>query len=100
MTLPGLANASKTVVDFGYDPSLNFQCSQRAEPCVAVSATCRQVDPYRFSATDSYDGVDCSGPCTIIVPAISGRVLYYRWKYRNLNGVVLAASPTGVSAVP
>jgi hypothetical protein len=45
-------------------------------------------------------GVDCSAGCTINIPAISGRVVYYRWRYRDGSGNVLGTSSTQVLAAP
>ena len=81
------------IVEFGYDES--FQCTSRQEVCVAAANN----DPY-FWAHESYSGVGCSSGCTVVVPAISSRVLYYRTVYRNAGGGVVATGDTQVVAVP
>lgn len=91
VTSSAVAGAVNTVVQFGYDAS-EFRCTQRRESCVAVSAAHDSSDPYKFAETEDYTGVDCTAGCTITVPAISDRVVYYRWVYRGADGSVLARS--------
>ncbi len=89
VTSPPVAGAVNTLVQFGYDAS-RFRCTQRRETCVAVSAAYDRTDPYKFAETESYTGLDCTMGCTITIPAISDRVVYYRWVYRGAGGAVLA----------
>ncbi len=42
----------------------------------------------------------CSGGCTISVPAISQRVLYYKVIYRSASNNVLSATTNQVLLVP
>jgi hypothetical protein len=51
-------------------------------------------------ASETYAGQPCSSGCTITIPAISGKVLYYRWKYRDAANNVLETSGVHVQAVP
>ncbi len=91
--------SDNAVVEFGYDTS--FRCTGRDETCVAVSASGAWPGsaPYYF-ASESYTGVACASGCTVAIPAIAERVLYYRVKYRDADGNVLATSGTNAVAVP
>lgn len=85
----GIDNA---IVRFGYDP--NFQCTSRAEGCVAAASNA----PY-FFASETFSGASCTTGCTIPVPALSSRMLYYQHVYRNGSAVV-STGPVQVQAVP
>lgn len=93
---PPVAGAVRAVVAFGYDPSMQFRCTQRREACVAVSAEYDPADPYKFADTDAYTGVDCRSGCSITIPAISDRVVYYRWIYGTEHGTVKSVGPVKV----
>lgn len=58
-------------VRFGYNTS--FECTGRRESCV----TDEKLEPFAFDSEAS-SAVACSGGCSIEVPAIPGRLLYYR----------------------
>ncbi|MGE5488333.1 MAG: ubiquitin-activating E1 FCCH domain-containing protein [bacterium] len=97
--LAGRPGATRTVLEFGYDPDLQWRCSQRAEACVVDSTTYDTAAPYKFATTDAVAGADCSNGCTLTIPAIADRILYYRWKYRDANGNVLATGPVRIAAI-
>jgi hypothetical protein len=86
-------------VEFGYDP--NFRCAGRAETCVSVSSAGDWAGkvPYYF-AGETYTEVPCSSSCTIAIPALPQRMLYYRAKYRDASGAVTGVSASSVVAVP
>jgi hypothetical protein len=90
---PGLG-ADNAVVEFGYTPE--FQCTSRAEACVKDG---NASEPFVF-AGDMLTGVPCASGCTVEIPAVSQKVLYYRWKYRDTSNAVVAVSGTRVLAVP
>jgi hypothetical protein len=96
----GIANA---VVEFGYsddgDPG-NLFCTSRQETCVATESTVNTANPFFYAESESYTGADCAFGCSITIPALSQRVLYYRWKYRDAGGQVIGVSDTNVIAVP
>jgi hypothetical protein len=100
VSLGGLAGATKTIVEFGYAADGNYRCTQRAETCVAAASAYVPATPYYFATVDTYTGVDCSSGCTIVVPAISGRVVYWRVKYRDAGGNAMAVTPPQIVVAP
>ncbi|MGD0652479.1 MAG: hypothetical protein ABSA97_15285, partial [Verrucomicrobiia bacterium] len=84
------------VIEFGYNA--NFYCTQRAEACVANSATISESSPFQW-AGDTFAGLPCGSGCSIVIPAIAQRVVYYRFKYRR-GSAVIATSDTEVAVVP
>jgi hypothetical protein len=87
------------VIEFGYaengDPN-NMYCTTRQEACVKGA---QPGNDYAF-ANDSVAGVSCSGGCSISVPGLSQRILYFRVKYRDSGNKVLAVSSPLAVAVP
>jgi hypothetical protein len=82
----GLA-VNNAVVEFGYDP--NLRCGPRNEACIVGAPG---ADPFYFRDTETYSGVACSPSCTIGIPSLPSRVLYYRWTYRDSGNATLAQS--------
>lgn len=77
-------------IRFGYDEAL--KCTSRNDQCL-TTPTPTAADPYMFlSEGASYQS--CSTGCTINIPAIPGRVLYYAierngFGYGNINMAVI-----------
>lgn len=97
------AGTNNVVVEFGYAeyglPS-DLRCAPRAESCVAAAGTVTEANPYRWLQVDApYAGVACASGCAVVVPAISGRVLYYRVRYRDAANAVVTSGPLEVAAV-
>ncbi len=95
----GVANA---VVDFGYvenGQATDFHCTSRREGCVVSTATVDPTNPFAY-VSESVPGVACSNGCTIEIPGLSRRVVYYRVRYRNAAGLLLATSGVKVAIVP
>ncbi|MGA2436608.1 MAG: hypothetical protein ABSG25_15140, partial [Bryobacteraceae bacterium] len=95
------AGTTNAVVEFGYDT--NFDCTARQETCVAASATINEAIPFYWASDITKGawnggGVACGSGCTIPIPALSGRVLYYRVKYRNASNSVIHTGATNVLA--
>ena len=59
-------------IRFGTSPA--FFCTTRQEQCLTDSV----ITPYAFITSDSLTATACSTGCTIRVPAMPGRVLFYR----------------------
>lgn len=99
----GIDNA---LVQFGYAENGapdQFYCTSRHEACVAASATVPQV-PFKFPS-DSLDGtltgltgMPCASGCSLAIPSLSQRILYYQVLYRDSTNHVVAE--TRVQAVP
>jgi hypothetical protein len=103
----GLA-VDNVVVQFGYGengPGGSFYCTSRQEKCVATTATVPSV-PFRYASegTDGSEkglgGLSCASGCTVTIPALSQRMLYYQIVYRNAANETLAKGQIEVSAVP
>ena len=98
---PGVDNA---VIEFGYaesgDPAA-YYCTARQEACVAQNSTINSRTPFYFAATEagSITGMPCRTGCTITIPAVPGRVVYYRVDARDGSGKVMLQS-SGVQVVP
>lgn len=79
--------ANNVIVQFGYAENgapTNYYCMPRQEAC-EVAASTIQTTPFYF-ASETFSGASCTSGCTITVPAISGRTLYWQILGRNSNG--------------
>jgi len=101
----GVTNA---IVEFGYlenGAPNQFYCTTRKETCVAASAKVG-VPPFLFASEGTggteagLTGQACSNGCSIAIPGLPQRVVYYRVTYRGASGQALAATPVQVAAVP
>ena len=99
---PGLM-VNDVIVEFGYaengDPG-SFNCTSRRESCVAVSGAVNSSTPFFYEQTETYSGAPCASGCTVAIPALSQRILYYRWKYRDAFGNAIATSEIRAAATP
>jgi hypothetical protein len=71
-------------VRFGYAENAGvvasqFNCTSRQDTCEVASATIQDT-PFYY-ASEGVQPIPCSSGCTIQVPAISGRILYYQIVY-------------------
>jgi hypothetical protein len=102
--LAGVAGADNAIVEFGYaenaDPG-NFYCTARQETCVAQGGTISASQPFYFSTTEaaSITGTPCSSGCTIAIPALAGRVVYYRVSLRDKSGNIVQRQPMTAQTV-
>lgn len=85
------------VVEFGYTEYLG-NCTSRKDPCVASGAEIGSP-PFQF-ASENPAGMPCAPGCTIVIPAIPQRILYYQVQYRDKSNRTLAAGPAQAVAVP
>jgi hypothetical protein len=73
---------------FGYaengDPA-QFYCTSRAEACY-TSASSSQGNPFVF-ASEAPSFTACSNSCSVSIPAIPGRILYYQVQTQRRNGL-------------
>jgi len=84
-------------VEFGYR-EFNGNCTTRNEPCIANGPSVGTV-PFQF-AGEYPSGAPCTSTCTIAIPAVSQRILYYKAKYRNAANSVVSETPLQVVATP
>jgi hypothetical protein len=102
----GIDNA---VVQFGYLESGapdQFFCTTRREACMAVSGTATDSNLFSFG-TDGSDGtaaavtgVSCSSGCSVAIPALLQRVVYYRVLYRDSSNNVVAQTRIQIAPAP
>ena len=101
----GVDNA---IMQFGYAENggaNQFYCTSRREACVVVSSAVGNV-PFRF-ASESPDGtagglsgVPCSSGCSVAIPALSQKVVYYQVQYRDSGNHVIAQTRLQTVATP
>jgi hypothetical protein len=99
---PSELNASNAIIQFGYVENgqpTDFFCTTRHEPCIARAATVSEAAPFAF-AGESPSGAPCTTTCTIQIPAIPQRVVYYRVQYRDAFKHVLATGTLQATAAP
>ena len=94
---PAGVQADNAIVQFGY-AEYGGNCTSRRDPCIANAAMI-ESPPFLFSS-ENPAGVPCSATCTIAIPAVSQRVLYYQVQYRNKSNAMLVSSPPQAVAVP
>ena len=91
---PANLAVDNAVVEFGYNS--NYFCTTRQDACVRGN---QGGSVYAF-ASENPAGMSCTNGCTIYIPAISQRVLYYSVIYRDAQNNVLSQSGAGAIAVP
>jgi hypothetical protein len=100
---PAGSQVQSAFVEFGYAENGapgSYYCTSRQETCVAAGSAISQTIPFYFEQSESYTGVSCANGCTIAVPALSQRVLYYRWKYLNAADEIIGTSQPNVVITP
>jgi hypothetical protein len=105
---PGGMGVDNALIQFGYaenGAADQFYCTSRHEPCLAVAANV-PADPFKYPS-DSPDGtlgglagIPCSSGCTIAIPAISQRVVYYQVLYRDSGNRVVAQTRSQAAPTP
>jgi hypothetical protein len=100
--VPPYSGADNALIEFGYQenglPSA-LNCTTRNDPCLANAATV-QIPPYSapfYFQSEQPAGIPCSAGCTIAIPAISQRMLFYRVLYRSGTKQVAASAITAVN---
>ena len=100
---PAGLDVNNAIVQFGYQEygaPQRINCTARNDACIATtSAVTTGNQPFVFASENSA-GAACSAGCTITIPAVSQRILYYRVAYRAANNAVLAAGPVVAVVVP
>ncbi len=97
--LPSNGEYAKARIRFGYaenGPASSFFCTSRQEACV----TDTQLSPFAYEQSETLTPADCQGGCSVVIPAIPGRVLYYRVERLNSGGGSVFQGPTQVRVIP
>lgn len=98
--IPATASYGYATVEFGYaengDPASGLFCTPRQEACRTNSGS---GDPFLY-ASETQVPATCTSGCTIQVPALSQRKLYYRVMRTNSSGVVQVSGSIQWADVP
>ena len=100
---PAGLGANTALVEFGYQEygaPRQLNCTTRNDPCVASSGTVSTGNEPFYFASENPAGAPCSSGCTIAIPAISERILYYQVQYKAADGTLLPAGPLTAVVVP
>lgn len=106
ITIPAGLGAN-AVIAFGYVENghpANFYCTARQETCIAHGGGTGVKGfgiPFYFAVSEAAQifGEPCAGGCTIAIPAIPGRVLYYLPIFSATHTFVMPASLQGMAAI-
>lgn len=99
---PAGLGVDNAVVEFGYAENgapEAFHCTTRREACLATGEKIDQAAPFVF-ASQLTAGAPCASGCTVAVPALTRRVVYYRVKYRNAGNEVVSTGTLQAVASP
>jgi hypothetical protein len=108
LTPPAGLAVDNAVVQFGYAENGSpgqFYCTSRQEKCLATSATV-PATPFLYPSEGAggvetgVSGVPCADGCSVAIPAISQRLLYYQVKYRDASNGTVATGRIEVVAIP
>ena len=90
---------STAYIRFGYSPSM--YCVSRQEICVANAATLQTGNSvFSWETTDAPAGLACSTGCTITIPTLSQRVMWYQIVYKNSGGSTVFTEPIKTLVTP
>ena len=104
VSLPAAPGVDNAIVEFGYrengDPG-GFYCTPRKDACVAQGMTINASQPFYFATTEaaSIAGMPCQSGCTITIPGMPGRVVYYMVVSRDSLGRAVGQQ-SGAQVVP
>lgn len=100
---PAGLGVNNAIIEFGYQeygaPQL-INCTTRNDACIAAAGTVTPGNQPFYFASENPAGASCASGCTIAIPAISQRMLYYQVKYRAADNTVLSADPLAAVVVP
>ena len=98
ITLP--AGSGYGRVRFGYaenGTASQYYCTGRQEACLTDAS----VAPFAWASSDSLTAASCAAGCTLTVPGLSGRILYYSIETCTTSaGTTCSAADPQVWAVP
>jgi hypothetical protein len=99
---PGLG-VDNVIVEFGYQEygaPQHLNCTARNDPCIAVASTVPTGNQPSYFASENPAGAPCATSCTIAIPAISQRILYFQVSYRSAGNMVRPPDPPIAVLVP
>ncbi|MCX6629234.1 MAG: hypothetical protein NTW28_16575 [Candidatus Solibacter sp.] len=108
LTPPAGLAVNNAVIQFGYAENGGpgqFYCTSRQEKCLATAVVVPAVQ-FLFPSDGTggtetgVTGLPCANGCSIAIPAISQRVLYYQVKYRDASNGTLATGQIEAVAIP
>jgi hypothetical protein len=90
VTVPSNLSGSRVLVEYGYleygsDNINKFYCTSRRENCVVNSSTFNPAGGL-YEITDAPLGRNCVTSCSFTIPAIPGRVVYWRPVFQGGSG--------------
>jgi hypothetical protein len=86
--VPPVPGATQAVIDFGYEEfgaKTDFYCTSRKESCVVPGLT-----PFSY-ASESISPQACTYGCTITIPGLPEKILYYRVRWLDASGTTVKA---------
>ncbi len=95
--------ATNAIVEFGYQENgtpQHLNCTTRNDACLATGGTLPPGNQPFYFASENPAGMPCATGCSIAIPAISQRILYYQVKYRSANNTVVATDSVIAVTVP
>jgi hypothetical protein len=94
---PGPGGSAR--IRFGYaenGPESSFFCTTRREACVTDQA----ATPFAFLQSDALSPLNCTNGCSIDIPGISGRIVYYRVERLDPSGNLIASGMVETAVIP
>jgi hypothetical protein len=98
VSLAPAAGATYARARFGYaenGPATSFFCTSRQEACSTDIPVASPADLFSWISQVSTHQ-PCTSNCTLVIPAVSGRMLYYVIDRLNSAGTVVSTSPLTV----
>ena len=99
VTLGGSTLYDQASIRFGYaenGATGSYYCMSRQEACRAGT----NIQPFAYDVSDAPTWNTCTSGCTITIPAIPGRVVYYIVDRRNSSTSATKSASPAVLAVP
>lgn len=100
--LPASPGSQYARARFGYaenGPPSSLFCSSRQEACSTEIPASAAGDPYSFVA-EAGTHLQCISGCTVAIPAISGRIVYFMIDRLDGSGNITSTGPLEAVAVP
>ena len=97
--VPARDGATHVRIRFGYaenGPPSSYFCTSRQEACLTDAV----VQPFAYQSSDTLSATSCLSDCTVRVPALSGRVLYYQKEWLDASGNRVHTGPREAYPVP